>query len=117
MLQCCPCGNLDVHNDPVRCGIARSFPADCPGCAAYVAGQTAEERTRMDAWQPALDQMAAPSRGEIADSIEFVEQRIDRKIEEIKAELKRQDQAIQELARRLAHLAREIQKNTLCAEQ
>jgi len=97
MLQCCPCGNLDAHSDPVRCEIARSFPADCPGCAAYVAGQTADDRIRMDAWRPVLDRLSG---GSTYEAMRF---------HAIEAKLERQDKAIRELTGRMAHLLAEIQ--------
>jgi len=104
MIKSFVCGHLLVASEEAKCELARGYPSECLGCSAYLPGQTLDDRLKQDAWQHVLDRMAAPSRAEIADSIEFVEQRIDRQIAEIKAELDRQDKAIQELTRRMAHL-------------
>jgi len=109
MIQSLACGHLDLRGATAKCSMSRAYPSECLRCTAYLPGKTLDDRVRQDAWQPVLDQMAAPSRAEIADSIEIVEERIDRQIEEIKAELERQNKAIQDLTRRMAHLLAEIQ--------
>jgi hypothetical protein len=113
MIQSLACGHLDLRGATAKCLLSRGYPSECLRCTAYLPGKTLDDRVRQDAWQPVLDQMAAPSRAEIADSIEFVEQRIERQIDEIKAELERQDKAIQDLFRRFDRLAGEIRKNTV----
>jgi len=89
MIQSFVCGHLLVASAEAKCELARGYPSECLGCSAYLPGQTLDDRLRRDAWQHVLDRMPAPSRAEI---------------EEIRAELDRQDKVIQELARRLAHL-------------
>ena len=44
-----PCGHL-AEAPEARCNIARRFPADCPGCSAYIPGLTAQERVRCEVW-------------------------------------------------------------------
>ena len=42
-----------LHLGPAEgwsCQIGRSFPVECPGCSAYVAGITEEERQRCEMW-------------------------------------------------------------------
>jgi anaerobic ribonucleoside-triphosphate reductase len=37
-------------SEPPTCEIGRRFADDCPGCAAYSPGLTAQERTRCEVW-------------------------------------------------------------------
>jgi len=107
MIQSFICGHLQVALEGAKCELGRGYPSECLGCSAYLPGQTMDDGLRREAWQHVLDRMAAPSWAEIAASVQSTEERINRQIEEIKDELHRQDKAIQELTRRLAHLLAE----------
>lgn len=83
MRETTPCAHLIETGiqgtEPPVCGIARRFPDDCPGCAAYSPGLTAQERTRCEVWTRVMgyhrpvSQWNAGKQSEHAERVQFRE--------------------------------------------